>query len=128
MTVECLNKSVICKRVFHRPKCDRDYLPKSHVNRHSSVDSSAPTILPPQVRVPSTRSMILSLTVKFVLYLSREKNENKQKEAGLGPFFKKVPEKKGPSLVFSIKATVNRQGPGSSRYYQKQPSYLKITS
>ena len=51
---------------------------------HSSVDSSAPTILPPWVRVPSTPYMFLSFIVKFVLYLSYEKNENKQKEAGFG--------------------------------------------
>ena len=47
-----------------------------------------PTILPPRVWVPSTPSTLLSFTV-FVLYLSCEKNENKQKEAGFGPFFKK---------------------------------------
>ena len=54
--------------------------------RHSSVDESVPTILPPRVRVPSTPSMLLSFGVKFVLYLSCEKNENKQKDA---EFFKK---------------------------------------
>ena len=54
--------------------------------RHSSVDSPAPTIMPPRVRVPSTPSMLLSFIV-FVVYLSCEKNENKQKEAGYGPFF-----------------------------------------
>ena len=30
--------------------------------------------------------MLLSVLVKFVLYLLREKNENKQKEAGFDPF------------------------------------------
>ena len=50
--------------------------------RHSSVDSSAPTILPPRVWVPSTQSRLLSL------YLSCEKDENKPKEAGFGPFLK----------------------------------------
>ena len=50
---------------------------------NSSVDSSAPTILPPQVRVPSKPSMLLPFIVKFVLYLSCEKNENKQKNMGL---------------------------------------------
>ena len=53
---------------------------------YSSVDSSTPTILPPWVRIPCTPSTLLSSIVKFVLYLSCEKNENKQKEAGLGPF------------------------------------------
>ena len=43
--------------------------------------------LPLQVWVPSTPSMLLSFMV-FVLYLSREKYENKQKEAGFGPFKK----------------------------------------
>ena len=33
--------------------------------------------------------MLLSFKVKFVLYLSCEKNGNKQKEAGFGPFSKK---------------------------------------
>ena len=45
-----------------------------------------PTILLPRVLVPSTPSMLLSF-IAFVLYLSCEKNENKQKEAGFGPFF-----------------------------------------
>ena len=49
---------------------------------------SAATILPPRVRVPSTPSVLVSFIVKFVLYLFREMNENKQKEAGLGVFKK----------------------------------------
>ena len=57
--------------------------------RHSSVDLSVPTILAPRVRVPSTPSTLFSFIV-FVLYLSREKNENKQKEAGVCPFFEKM--------------------------------------
>ena len=45
--------------------------------------SSAPTILRPQVRIPRTPSMLLKLY--------RENNENKkQKEAGIGPFLKKI--------------------------------------
>ena len=56
--------------------------------RHSSVDSSAPTILPPWARVPRTPYMLFSFLV-FVLYLSCEKNENKQKETGFGPCLKK---------------------------------------
>ena len=51
------------------------------VCRHSSMDSSAPTILPPRVQVPSTPSF----RVKFVLYLPCEKNKNR---AGDGPFKK----------------------------------------
>ena len=57
--------------------------------RHSSVDLSAPTILPTRVRVPSTPSTLLSFIVKFMLYLSCEKNENKQNnEAKFGSFKK----------------------------------------
>ena len=52
------------------------------------MDSSVPTILPRRVQVPSMPSTLLSFLVKFVLNLSCEKNENKQKEAGLGPFKK----------------------------------------
>ena len=58
------------------------------VYRHSSVDSSAPTVLLPQVRVPSTPSTLVSFIVKFVLNVSCEKNENKQQEAELGQFKK----------------------------------------
>ena len=54
--------------------------------RHSSVDSSVLTILTPRVRAPSTSSTLLSFKV-FVLYLSCEKIENKQKEAWFVPFF-----------------------------------------
>ena len=58
----------------------------------SSLDSSAPSILPPQVRVPSTPSMLYSIYIVQILNLSFEleceKDENKQKEAGICPFFK----------------------------------------
>ena len=50
---------------------------------HSSVVSSAPTILQPRVRIPSTPSMLFQFVL---LKLYRENNENKQKEAGIGPF------------------------------------------
>ena len=53
--------------------------------RHSSVVSSAPTILRPQVRIPSTPSMLFQFVL---LKLYRENDENKQKEAGIGPFLK----------------------------------------
>ena len=52
------------------------------------MDSSAPTILLHRVRVPSTPSTFFSFIV-LVIYLSCEKNENKQKEAGFGPFIKR---------------------------------------
>ena len=60
------------------------------VGRHSSVDSSVSTFLMPLVRVPSTPAALLSFIVKFVLYLFCEENENKQKEAGFGPFLKNL--------------------------------------
>ena len=52
------------------------------------MDSSVPTILHPQAQVPSSPSLLLSFIVEFVLYLSCEKDENKQKENGFGPFKK----------------------------------------
>ena len=55
---------------------------------HSSVDSSAPTLLPPQVRVSRTPTTLLSLIVKFLLYFTSEKNKNKQKVAGVGSIYK----------------------------------------
>ena len=54
---------------------------------HSSVDLSAPTILPPWVQVPCT-STLLSLIV-FVLYLSCEKMKINKKRPGMAHFFKK---------------------------------------
>ena len=54
--------------------------------RYKSLDSSAPTILPPRVRIPTAPAII----VKFVLhlFLHCEKNKNKQKEPGLGCYLK----------------------------------------
>ena len=61
----------------------------THTNGHSftlgchysSMDSSAPSILPPWFRVPSTPSMVSSLIAKFLLHLSLhcEKNEKVNK-------------------------------------------------
>ena len=50
------------------------------------MDSSAPTVLLPGSS-PRTIYAFKNI-VKFVLYLSCEKNENKQKEAGFGSFEK----------------------------------------
>ena len=58
--------------------------------RSSSVDLSGHTILPPWVRVPSKPFTLLSFEDKFVLYLSCENNENNQKGAEFGPFFKSL--------------------------------------
>ena len=54
--------------------------------RHGSVDSSAPIILG-SIPKHAINAFIIYI-VKFVLYLSCEKNGNKQKEAEFGPFFK----------------------------------------
>ena len=74
--------------VFH-PACQSNSHPRSIISilpddddhqiqhigcRHCSVDSSVPTILLPRVRVPCIPPMLLSFIVKFVLYLSCEKN------------------------------------------------------
>ena len=56
--------------------------------RHSLLDSSAPSILRSQVRIPSTPSMLLSSNIVLYLSLYLEKDENKHKEAGLGQCLK----------------------------------------
>ena len=67
--------------------------------RHSSVHLSVPTILLPWVRVPSTSLKLFSFIV-IVLYLLCEKNGDKQKEAGFGPFKKrKLWQKITPPLI-----------------------------
>ena len=45
--------------------------------RHSSVDASAPTIMPPGVRVASTTSTLLSFLDKFVCFAKRAKINKK---------------------------------------------------
>ena len=47
----------------------------------------APTFLLPQVWVPGTPLMLYHIQSNLRLYLSCEKNKNKQKEARFGPFF-----------------------------------------
>ena len=53
---------------------------------HSSVDSSAPSILLPRFQLPSTPSMLAS---NYFWIVMCRKDENKQKEAWIGRFFKK---------------------------------------
>ena len=53
--------------------------------RNSSVVSSVPTILQPQVRIPSPPSKLFSICI--IKIVSR-KWQNEQKEAGIGPFLK----------------------------------------
>ena len=54
--------------------------------RHSSVVSSAPTILRPRVRIPSTPSMLFQFVIDFWC----EKDKNKWKRGGDWPMFKKT--------------------------------------
>ena len=49
-------------------------------SRHSSLDLSAPTILQPKVQIPSTTSTLF----QNIFELWCEKDESKQKEAGIG--------------------------------------------
>ena len=58
-------------------------------SRHSLVDLSAPSIQLPRVRVPSTPSMLFQI-VYLSFELECDKNKNKQKDAGIGPFFNKL--------------------------------------
>ena len=51
------------------------------------MDSSTPSILMPRVRVPNLPSTILWIYIWFV---SCRKDENNQKEAGIGPFKKQT--------------------------------------
>ena len=60
--------------------------------RHSSVDSSAPSILPPWVRVPSTPSMLFfnvySSNFIFVNWIRMRKEWKCKKRPGLAHFLK----------------------------------------
>ena len=62
--------------------------------RHSSVESCAPSILPPQGSSPKHTIYAFSIDIVQIVYLSFEleceKNENKQNKAGIGPFLKKI--------------------------------------
>ena len=56
--------------------------------RHSSVDSSPPSILRSRIRIPSSRLRFYIYTLSYGLYIiALRKYENKQKEARFGPFF-----------------------------------------
>ena len=57
------------------------------VGHYKKADTSAPSILLSQVHVPSTPSMLLSI---YICIASCRKDESKQKEAGIGPFFRKT--------------------------------------
>ena len=58
--------------------------------RHSSVDPSAPTILPPQVQIPSKPSKLLFHLQSNLCYNCHcivKRTKINEKEAGFGPFF-----------------------------------------
>ena len=59
---------------------------QSEGGRHSSVVSSAPTILRPRVRIPSTPSMLF----QFVIDLWCKKDENKRKRGRDWPMFLRI--------------------------------------
>ena len=74
--------------------------------RRSSVDSSAPSILPPWVPIPSTPSTLLSIQIQVVKYW---KDTNKQKNgAGIGPL-------KQSNLVTSSIGLCRQHGRSQSR-------------
>ena len=56
--------------------------------RHSSVVLSAPTILRPQVRIPSTPSMLFSICIEIVTKKDRKQNK---KRLGLAHLKKDIP-------------------------------------
>ena len=56
--------------------------------RHGSKESSAPTILQPRGQIPSTTSTLYIVQITYLSFeLKCEMNLNKQKEAGIGPYF-----------------------------------------
>ena len=79
---------------------------------HSSVESSCTYHPAAPVWVQSTPSTLLSFIVEFVLYLSCEKNKNKQKEAGFGPFL---------TLTISSKVYLGREAQILARFIHMSP-------
>ena len=85
---------------------------------HSSVDSSAPSILPPPVQLPSTPSMLFSFIVKFVLYLSMQcekRTKINKKEAGFGPIKKRL-QMMMAWIILKIFSKRSR-GPGLKKWF-----------
>ena len=72
---------------------------KSGLNgsRHTSVDPSAPTILRPRVQIPCMTSTLLFIQFKIELWCG--KDNNKQEEAGIVTYLKKV--KSGALALFT---------------------------
>ena len=68
------------------------------------MDLFAPTILRCQVQIPSTQSMLLSEIVKFMLWLSCEKNKMNNKRPGLAQLknsSRQMPTKIGPKKLYN---------------------------
>ena len=61
---------------------------KNGGGHHSSVDSSAPSILRSWVWIPSLQSKLFPFIIILYLSLYQENDENKQKEEGVWPIFK----------------------------------------
>ena len=70
--------------------------------RHGTVDSSAPSILPPRVWVPSTPSTLSSI-IKLCKVKS-EKTKINKKRPGLAHFYKKEFFTRGPPLLPNVMA------------------------
>ena len=70
------------------------------------MDVSAPSILRPQIQIPITKSIVISIyLVELILYLLLycENERNKQKETGICPFFKTILQSRNIYLVLSTK-------------------------
>ena len=66
--------------------------------RHNSVVLSSPTILGPGFESQAHHLCFIQFML-LKLLLGLKKNENKQKEAGIGPYFKRMFEQR-PEVVF----------------------------
>ena len=77
--------------------------------RHSSVDSSAPSILLPRVRVPSTPSMLFSIYICHLNWNVKRMKINK-KRPGLAHFFlkKHIPCEIKTKFIFQNKRTTRK--------------------
>ena len=84
MFLLCLCIKIICTNVF----CWRSIKILVMGCRHSSVDSSVPSILPPRFESQAHHLCFFTIYIVQIVYLSfelgSEKNENNQKVAGIG--------------------------------------------
>ena len=61
--------------------------------------------------------MLLSFVVKFLQYLSFEKNDNKQKEAGIGPCLKSIKSDQKIKTLPQLQVIDDEQHPTLSTYF-----------